>query len=114
MKKEAEKILREYLWLSHGHRGLYGDDGEMQCSECLADYKRDKLDILIKKAINARQQINLIAYSQFCSNNKWEEEYRDKLDCILKINKLIEKYLTWNSKVKIKTRKGCIQIEKIK
>jgi len=43
-----ELKYRKRLWLSHGHQGLYGDDGEMQCSECIMygvmDYKRDPLD----------------------------------------------------------------------
>ena len=36
----AEEIykLRKMLWLSHGHTGMYGDDGELQCSECLHEY----------------------------------------------------------------------------
>ncbi len=31
-------ILRRMLWLNHGHSGQYGDDGEMQCAECLLEY----------------------------------------------------------------------------
>jgi hypothetical protein len=33
-------ILRRLLWLNHGHNisQLYSDDGEMQCSQCLAEY----------------------------------------------------------------------------
>ena len=31
------------LWLNHGHDALYGDDGEMQCSACPADFKRQPL-----------------------------------------------------------------------
>ena len=38
---EDERILRELLWLNHGHMGLYGDDGEMQCGICCLDFKRD-------------------------------------------------------------------------
>ena len=37
----AQEILklRTMLWLSHGHTtGRYGDDGELQCSECLHEY----------------------------------------------------------------------------
>ena len=35
-------LLRRLLWLRHGcpFGALYGDDGEMQCSECLVDFKR--------------------------------------------------------------------------
>lgn len=37
--------LREMLWLSHGcgFAYLYGDDGEMQCSNCMTDFKRDSI-----------------------------------------------------------------------
>lgn len=40
---EVERKYRQQLWSSHGHAGIYGDDGEMQCSECGVDYKRDPL-----------------------------------------------------------------------
>lgn len=30
----VERELRLELWLNHGHIGVYGDDGEMQCSAC--------------------------------------------------------------------------------
>ena len=33
-------VMRRLLWLHHGHVGLYGDDGEMQCGTCLIDFKR--------------------------------------------------------------------------
>jgi len=36
--EEDVKILRELLWLNHGHTGQYGDDGEMQCAECMHEY----------------------------------------------------------------------------
>jgi hypothetical protein len=43
-----ERKYRERLWLGHGHQGLYGDDGEMQCSLChpFGDYKRDPIEKL--------------------------------------------------------------------
>jgi hypothetical protein len=43
----AERELetaRRLLWLRHGHTGLYGDDGEMQCGQCVLDFKRQPLD----------------------------------------------------------------------
>jgi len=43
LKTEANKDIRQLLWLRHGC-GItrpYGDDGEMQCSTCLIDFKRD-------------------------------------------------------------------------
>ena len=45
-----DRELRHTWWLNHGHFGaLYGDDGEMQCSICPADYKRDSLESLRMK-----------------------------------------------------------------
>ena len=39
---DNEKLLRQLLWLRHGCGvpALYGDDGEMQCSKCMIDFKR--------------------------------------------------------------------------
>jgi len=46
-----ERTLREHLWLNHGHEGLYGDDGEMQCAACIpysvSDYKRQPVEELL-------------------------------------------------------------------
>lgn len=39
--QDENKILRELLWLRHGCRGIYGDDGERQCGQCMIDFKRD-------------------------------------------------------------------------
>ena len=50
MTPEQEIIkLREILWLFHGHSGLYGDDGEMQCGECRLDYRRDSIETIEKR-----------------------------------------------------------------
>lgn len=43
---EIERLLRYEWWLNHGHDGLYGDDGEMQCGRCPADFKREPLERL--------------------------------------------------------------------
>jgi len=45
---ETEKenlLLRKMLWLRHGCEiyELYGDDGELQCSKCMIDFKRDSV-----------------------------------------------------------------------
>jgi len=59
MAELEEKTFRRLLFLRHGCKGgaLYGDDGEMQCSSCMIDFKRDSptqieqrfLDISIAK-----------------------------------------------------------------
>ena len=50
----TEEKLRKLLWLRHGCpiSSLYGDDGEMQCSTCLIDFKRadpDKIQAIWEK-----------------------------------------------------------------
>lgn len=58
-----ERDVRAYLWLSHGHQGMYGDDGEMQCVECapygVMDYKRQPLADVVRAASQARIDVNL-------------------------------------------------------
>ena len=57
---DLERAFRTELWLNHGHRGIYGDDGEMQCGECLpfgcGDYKRDPLAAVVAASAQARIQ----------------------------------------------------------
>lgn len=46
--KHLEFELRRLMWSEHGHDGLYGDYGEMQCGKCLkigcGDYRRAPMD----------------------------------------------------------------------
>jgi hypothetical protein len=57
---DTEHDLRIYLWLSHGHKFQYGDDGEMQCAECrsMQDYKRAPLADVVWQARVSRQAVN--------------------------------------------------------
>lgn len=43
--------LRRLLWLTHGCEflALYGDDGEMQCHFCRADFKRDPAELIERR-----------------------------------------------------------------
>jgi hypothetical protein len=54
--RETEDDLRREWWLNHGHDlpSLYGDDGEMQCSVCFADFKRQPLVELREVVRNGR------------------------------------------------------------
>lgn len=47
---DVERRMREFLWLHHGHEGLYGDDGEMQCNTPprYADFKRAEMADLLR------------------------------------------------------------------
>jgi hypothetical protein len=59
--ERLEQKYRARLWLGHGHLGVYGDDGEMQCSECAPfgawDYKRDPLEAVEKAECLAKLDI---------------------------------------------------------
>lgn len=52
-----ELKYRKSLWMGHGHDHLYGDDGEMQCTQCPGeawDYRRAPLDVIERAAWLAR------------------------------------------------------------
>ena len=61
----SDKKLRELLWLYHGCTELYGDDGEMQCSRCLIDFKRDDPTRIERKL--------MLRYGQFISTTEHGE-----------------------------------------
>jgi len=54
---QQESKLRELLWLRHGCRiaTLYGDDGEMQCSNCRIDFKRMTPNEIEEKLANTNK-----------------------------------------------------------
>lgn len=48
LDRPTSENWRYVLWLHHGHDGLYGDDGEMQCNRYPpVDFKRQHIDALI-------------------------------------------------------------------
>ena len=51
-----ESALRRELWINHGcpFAALYGDDGEMQCGQCLIDFKRMPIADLVQKIADQR------------------------------------------------------------
>jgi hypothetical protein len=46
MSDQENHALRKLLWLRHGCpiTALYGDDGEMSCSACRLDFKRQPVE----------------------------------------------------------------------
>lgn len=56
--------LRKMAWINHGCLigTLYGDDGEMQCSSCRIDFKRDPVKLIVEKlrerAVTKLQNMN--------------------------------------------------------
>jgi len=60
--KDLEMEVRQFMWLGHGHFGVYGDDGEMQCSECgtkygMWDYKREPIEKVRETHLAARFEL---------------------------------------------------------
>jgi len=57
--KKIEHAYRKLLWLTHFHDGLYGDDGEMQCGECMRfgciDYLRAPIELVEQAAHLAKR-----------------------------------------------------------
>lgn len=89
LKPEEESKLREYLWTSHGHQGIYGDDGEMQCGECMEfgvwDYKRGDLNKVINAAILARDSVNAKILLRNTRCNMSEKKVKEIIGKIEKI-----------------------------
>ena len=53
--RQLERVLRKELWMNHGHDGLYGDDGQMQCNQCpLWDYQNTDVDALVRQVAAVR------------------------------------------------------------
>jgi hypothetical protein len=53
---DADWHLRREWWLNHTHpiSALYGDDGELQCHACPADFKREPLEKLYARVHGLR------------------------------------------------------------
>lgn len=54
--EDIERELRREWWINHGHdyHALYGDDGEMACNRCPADFKRQPMHELREVVRQAR------------------------------------------------------------
>lgn len=80
-RAQVERELRRTLWLNHGCVALYGDDGEMQCGDCLTDFKREALSELFVKVLyhaekvverETRQRIEAVLQSEGWWHVAWE------------------------------------------
>ena len=62
-----EMEIRRALWFGHGHYGMYGDDGEMQCSEChpARDFKREPVIDLVRAILKLLHKSNKIIEQEF-------------------------------------------------
>jgi hypothetical protein len=68
---DENKRLRRLLWLNHGHSNLYGDDGAMQCNECMKEYGFwDWANTPVKEIEDAITRANLIKLGQHIAENK--------------------------------------------
>ncbi len=71
--KEENFELRKIWWLSHGCpiSALYGDDGELQCSGCMVDFKRESYAEIMDKIWRKNREI---WEKQFKKESAVEEE----------------------------------------
>ena len=74
---EENLSLRRLLWLYHGHQGLYGDDGEMQCAQCRLDYKRDDIET-IEKHFNDLELKRMLDFSVALKEKEEKKEKENK------------------------------------
>jgi len=69
----AVRRERYLMWIHHGHIGIYGDDGEMQCGECSKfgcwDYKNAPIE-----AVRAAYQAAMLERSS--AAHKGESKWR--------------------------------------
>ena len=72
-RDEAARRERYLMWIHHGHIGIYGDDGEMQCGECSKfgcwDYKNAPIE-----AVRAAYQAAMLERSS--AAHKGESKWR--------------------------------------
>ena len=83
-------ILRKLVWLNHGCVGLYGDDGEMQCGECMIDFKRDSAEsiqdkLMAKGRKNLETEINAAGGWEKWRKG-WDASYPSVKDAMNKTN----------------------------
>lgn len=78
--------LREMVWMSHGHQGMYGDDGELQCSQCATEYgfydwKRTPLKEIQAKIFEGNLIKGMKHGKQFRATYQLKKEFRDDPEC---------------------------------
>jgi hypothetical protein len=58
-RTDDEPALRRLLWLRHGcpFAALYGDDGEMQCSSCMVDFKRSPVEFIERQFMSIGERL---------------------------------------------------------
>lgn len=81
VEQAVEQRDRYNFWASHGHEGIYGDDGEMQCQECHVDYKRDAFAIVLAASTKAklewRERIVREARLEELTELRWRTRKKD-------------------------------------
>ena len=80
MKKSFNRRVREFMWANHGCPlpNLYGDDGELQCNECMIDFRRMKIVDILEK-VSCKDKINDEDIDDEGEENNHYERYGYKL-----------------------------------
>jgi hypothetical protein len=79
--KQAEgetATIRKELWLGHGHEGLYGDDGEMQCQGF--DFKRDTIERCFEHYMRALREREAKWRELLAAAQNWRSDEPKKWD----------------------------------
>jgi hypothetical protein len=84
---EMSKV-RQLLWIRHGHKSLYGDDGEMQCAACMPnfDYKRGDILTVVSQALDV---LNGEVFALSLNKILLEGELKIKIDENNKLKEII-------------------------
>ena len=72
--------LRQILWLRHGCEisALYGDDGEMQCSRCRLDFKRDSAEAIERRFMQLTLMANGMTQAELADALRAKLEGKDQ------------------------------------
>lgn len=104
----AEEVVREMMWHGHGHVGLYGDDGEMQCGVCRCDYKRDPMARLLEcwnasaweRLVIARARLEVeVAVKLWRSTQNHGDEHLNACALLTAVDRLLAVEAQWKGRV---------------
>ena len=90
--EEDVVILRKFMWVNHGcsPHALYGDDGEMQCGNCLLDFKRMPIKELNKSIVKERIKRMRANQEQSTEPVQVDEDTKNVIDNLVGVsNKLL-------------------------
>ena len=97
--EEDVAILRKFMWVNHGcsPHALYGDDGEMQCGNCLLDFKRMPIKELNKSIVKERIKRMRANQEQSTEPVQVDEDTKNVIDNLVGLQECLEAGEDWCS-----------------